>query len=89
MFSEGWTNPKHQVFFTGEENQSKEAHPPAMADESPILTSFHHQAPKLEDFFGDSSSIVRYSDSQTETQDSSLTQIYDHSSSVYFNEHQD
>ncbi|XP_022740265.1 AP2-like ethylene-responsive transcription factor AIL6 [Durio zibethinus] len=90
FYANGWTNPKHQVFFTeGEENQSNEAQPPAMADESPILTSFHQQAPKLEDFLGDSSSIVRYSDSQTETQDSSLTQIYDHSGSAYFNEHQD
>ena len=60
-----------------------------MADESPILTTFHQLAPKLEDFLGDSSFFVRYLDSQIETQDSSLTQIYDHSSSVYFNEHQD
>lgn len=67
------------------------------ADESPILSSFHHhQVPKLEDFLGDSSSIVRYSDnSQTETQDSSLThltQIYDHhnvGAAAYFNDHQD
>ncbi|OMO56291.1 hypothetical protein CCACVL1_26653 [Corchorus capsularis] len=90
FYANGWTNPKHQVFYPeGEESQSKEAQPPAMAaDESPILTSFN-QAPKLEDFFGDSSSIVRYSDSQTETQDSSLTQIYDHGGSAYFNEHQD
>ncbi|XVF15303.1 hypothetical protein REPUB_Repub09cG0139600 [Reevesia pubescens] len=90
FYANGWTNPKHQVFFTdGEENQSKETQPPAMADESSILTNFHQQAPKLEDFLGDSSSIVRYSDSQTETQDSSLTQIYDQSGSVYFNDHQD
>ncbi|XVE86873.1 hypothetical protein DITRI_Ditri18aG0070600 [Diplodiscus trichospermus] len=89
FYDNGWTNPKHQVFFSEEENQSKEAQPPDMADESPILTTFHQQAPKLEDFLGDSPSIVRYSDSQTETQESSLTQIYDHSSSAYFNEHQD
>lgn len=43
--------------------------------------------PKLEDFLGDSSSLIRYSDSQTETQDSSLTQIYDHGSG-YLNEQQ-
>ncbi|XP_039033635.1 AP2-like ethylene-responsive transcription factor AIL6 [Hibiscus syriacus] len=48
-----------------------------MADESSIFTSFHYQAPKLEDFLGDSWSIVRFSDSQTETQGSSLTQIYE------------
>ncbi|KAJ9177501.1 hypothetical protein P3X46_012717 [Hevea brasiliensis] len=64
--------------------------------EASILTSFidpeahHPQAPKLEDFLGDSSSIVRYSDnSQTETQDSSLTHIYDHGSAAYFNDQQD
>ncbi|XVF59110.1 hypothetical protein PTKIN_Ptkin07bG0248700 [Pterospermum kingtungense] len=90
FYANGWANPKHQAFFTQEEeNQSKEAQPQVMADESPLLTSFHHLAPKLEDFLGDSSTIVRYSDSQTETQDSSLTQIYDHSGSAYFNEPQD
>ncbi|XWS45024.1 hypothetical protein CRYUN_Cryun15aG0100500 [Craigia yunnanensis] len=90
FYANGWTNPKHQLFFTeGAENQRKEAQPPAMDDESHFLTSFLHQAPKLEDFLGDSSSIVRYSDSQTETQDSSLTQIYDHNGSAYLNEHQD
>ncbi|KAJ9170435.1 hypothetical protein P3X46_018542 [Hevea brasiliensis] len=64
--------------------------------ETAILTSFinpetHHQeAPKLEDFLGDSSSIVRYSDnSQTETQDSSLTHIYDQGSAAYFSDQQD
>ncbi|OMO95836.1 hypothetical protein CCACVL1_05221 [Corchorus capsularis] len=31
----------------------------------------------------------RKRNSQTETQDSSLTQIYDHGGSAYFNEHQD
>ncbi|KAF4357839.1 hypothetical protein F8388_001720 [Cannabis sativa] len=40
-------------------------------------------------FLGDSSSLVRYSDSQTETQDSSLTQIYDHSSTYFNDQHQD
>ncbi|KAK9012028.1 hypothetical protein V6N11_040098 [Hibiscus sabdariffa] len=88
FYANDWTNPK-QVVFTQGVNQSKETQAPTMADESPILTSFHHQVPKLEDFLGDSSSIVRYSDSQTETQDSSLTQIYDHSGTAYFNEHQD
>ncbi|EOA20260.1 hypothetical protein CARUB_v10000560mg [Capsella rubella] len=77
----GWTNQKPQEFFK-EEAQLAAA---SMAD-STILTTFvdpqsHHSQshiPKLEDFLGDSSSIVRYSDnSQTETQDSSLTQIYD------------
>lgn len=49
-----------------------------------------HPVPKLEDFLGDStSSIMRYSDSQTDTQDSStLTHIYEHGS-AYFSDHQD
>ncbi|CAB4283895.1 unnamed protein product [Prunus armeniaca] len=92
FYANGWTNPKSQGFFAdGEDhnNQSKQGH----AD-SPNLTSFidpqsHHQPiPKLEDFLGDSSSMVRYSDSQTETQDSSsLTHMYDQSS-AYFGDHQ-
>ncbi|KAK8556726.1 hypothetical protein V6N13_064735 [Hibiscus sabdariffa] len=76
----GWTNPKNQVFFEGEEKQSGEAQPQtagSMGNESPILTNFHYQAPKLEDFLGDTSSIVRFCESQTETQGSSLTQIYE------------
>ncbi|TYH49165.1 hypothetical protein ES332_D10G117200v1 [Gossypium tomentosum] len=91
FYANGWTNPKHQAFVQGEKNQSEEAQTAAsMADESPIFTSFHYQAPKLEDFLGDSSSMVRYSDSQAETQeDSSLTQIYDPSVSTYFDHHQD
>ncbi|TYJ14153.1 hypothetical protein E1A91_A10G098700v1 [Gossypium mustelinum] len=91
FYANGWTNPKHQAFVQGEKNQSEEAQTEAsMADESPIFTSFHYQAPKLEDFLGDSSSMVRYSDSQAETQeDSSLTQIYDPSVSTYFDHHQD
>ncbi|KAK9012027.1 hypothetical protein V6N11_040097 [Hibiscus sabdariffa] len=88
VYANDWTNTKQVIFRQGV-NRSKETQTAAMADESPILTSFHHQVPKLEDFLGDSSSIVRYSDSQTETQDSSLTQIYDHSSTAYLNEHRD
>ncbi|CAK7339640.1 unnamed protein product [Dovyalis caffra] len=85
----GWTNPKEAQVTTT-----------TMAESSSILTSLidpetqHQQVPKLEDFLGDSSSSinVRYSDnSQTETQDSSLTHIYDHhgSAAAYFNEQQD
>ncbi|GMI94120.1 PLETHORA 3, AINTEGUMENTA-like 6 [Hibiscus trionum] len=78
FYDNGWTNPKNQAFFEGEANQSGEAQTAAsMADESPIFTNFHYQAPKLEDFLGDSSSFVGFSDSQTETQGSSLTQIYE------------
>ena len=91
----GWTNPKPQVMYTeGDDYQVKEAATPSITNSS-MLTSFvdpqlhHQQVPKLEDFLGgDSSSLVRYSESQTETQDSSLTHIYDHGS-AYFNEQQD
>lgn len=90
----GWASPKPQVFYTGgEESQAKEAHAQSLADSS-IFTSFidtqsqNQPIPKLEDFLGDSSSMVRHSDSQTETQDSSLTQIYDQGT-AYFNEQQD
>lgn len=76
-----------------EENQGKEG---SIVSESNMITSFidlqnqNHPVPKLEDFFGgDSSSIVRYSDSQTETQDSSLTQIYDQSSTYFADQQQD
>ncbi|GAV70070.1 AP2 domain-containing protein, partial [Cephalotus follicularis] len=82
FYADGWTNPK-------EEEQA-----PIMAPNSTMINSFldpqtqNHQVPKLEDFFGDSASMVRYSDNQTETQDSSLTHIYDHGGgSAYFNEH--
>lgn len=79
-----WANPK-----------SQDSQAPSIADDSPIRTSFidlqsHSQAvPKLEDFLGESLSMVRYSDSQTETQDSSLTQIYDPTAgSAYFADQQ-
>lgn len=89
VYCVGWAHPKESQVTTT-----------TMAENSNILTSFigpetqHQQVPKLEDFLGDSSSSinVRYSDnSQTETQDSSLTHIYDHqgSAAAYFNEQQD
>jgi len=49
----------------------------------------HAPPPKLEDFLGHSSAVMRYSDSQTETQDSSLTHMYDHHGSAYFGDQQD
>ncbi|KAJ7943739.1 AP2-like ethylene-responsive transcription factor [Quillaja saponaria] len=95
FYANGWTEPKTQVPYTEEQNQNqrKEDRTQNIQDSS-ILTSFlnpqsqNHPVPKLEDFLGDSSSMVRYSDSQQETQDSSLTQIYDHGS-AYFNDQQD
>lgn len=74
------------------DSNKEQAPPHSMAE----LPSFLNHAPppavpKLEDFLGDSSSsMMRYSDSQTETQDSSLTHIYDHGgSAAYFGNHQD
>ncbi|XP_030499679.2 AP2-like ethylene-responsive transcription factor AIL6 isoform X2 [Cannabis sativa] len=97
FYTNAWSNQKSQVFFPdGEDHQGKHNGHSASIAESPVLTSFidprtqnHHPVPKLEDFLGDSSSLVRYSDSQTETQDSSLTQIYDHSSAYFNDQHQD
>ncbi|KAJ8771176.1 hypothetical protein K2173_025801 [Erythroxylum novogranatense] len=84
FYANVWANPKEaQTVTTMAEN---------FILTSPIDPEPHHShAPKLEDFFGDSStSMVRYSDnSQTETQDSSLTHIYDHGSATYFNDQQD
>ncbi|ESQ41002.1 hypothetical protein EUTSA_v10013081mg [Eutrema salsugineum] len=89
----GWTNQKPQELF------KEEAQIAASMADSTILTTFvdpqnhssQNHIPKLEDFLGDSSSIVRYSDnSQTETQDSSLTQIYDprhHHQTGFYSDH--
>ncbi|KAA8530750.1 hypothetical protein F0562_005482 [Nyssa sinensis] len=94
FYANGWTNPRAQAVYT-EDNQVKEVTGQNIGDSS-IFTSFidseiqHQTTPKLEDFLsGDSTSLVRYSDSQTETQDSSLTHIYEQSASAYFNDHQD
>lgn len=96
MFA-GWTNPKTQVLYTQvEQNQSKESQQVQNMGESSFLTGFmepqnqNQSVPKLEDFLGDSSSsMMRYSDSQTDTQDSStLTHIYDQGS-AYYSDQQD
>lgn len=91
FFAEGEDHHHHHQ--QGKESQAVST----IADDPPILTSFidpqtqNHPVPKLEDFLGDSSSMVRYSaaDSQTETQDSSLTQIYDQGSAYFSDQHQD
>nr|QNI23750.1 AP2/ERF transcription factor [Camptotheca acuminata] len=94
FYANGWTNPRAQAIYIGG-NQVKEVTEQNISDLS-IFPSFidseiqQQTAPKLEDFLGgDSTSLVRYSDSQTETQDSSLTHIYEQSASAYFNDHQD
>lgn len=66
MYTEGNHHIHHQ--------EEKEA----VTDSSTIFFETN-PPPKLEDFLGGDSYVHRYSDSQTETQDSSLTHIYDHS----------
>ncbi|KAF7829276.1 AP2-like ethylene-responsive transcription factor AIL6 [Senna tora] len=88
FYANGWTNLKSQVECNYQgQGRGSEA-------ESVILKSFmeaqnqnqNHGVPKLEDFLG-------YSDSQTETQDSSLTHIYEYeqggTGSGYFGDPQD
>ncbi|XP_050381551.1 AP2-like ethylene-responsive transcription factor AIL6 [Argentina anserina] len=84
FYTNGWTNPKPEVFYSevgGEEDQTSTKLASFVVD----TQTQNQPIPKLEDFLGDS--MVRYADSQTETQDSSLTQIYDQSS-AYFGDHQ-
>ncbi|XAR73497.1 hypothetical protein NMG60_11007484 [Bertholletia excelsa] len=91
FYANGWESSKAQGLYTGE-NQLKEVMGQGVGDSS-IFAGFadsqihQNQAPKLEDFLGGDSALVRYSESQTETQDSSLTHIYDQGgSAAYFNE---
>lgn len=66
MIFAGWTNLKSQAEYYNEAEQNQSRGGSLMM----APQNQNHEAPKLEDFLG-------YSDSQTETQDSSLTQIYD------------
>ncbi|XP_028754560.1 AP2-like ethylene-responsive transcription factor AIL6 [Neltuma alba] len=97
FYTNGWANPKPQVLYTqGELSENKESEAAHNMVESSFAPGFMEPqdqgqpVPKLEDFLGDSSSsIMRYSDSQTDTQDSStLTHIYDQGS-AYFGDQQD
>ncbi|XP_062005971.1 AP2-like ethylene-responsive transcription factor AIL6 [Rosa rugosa] len=87
LYANGWANPKSEVFYTeGEEDQqTKQTHSDSLASFIDPQTQ-NQPIPKLEDFLGDS--MVRYADSQTETQDSSLTQIYDQGSAYFGDHHQ-
>ncbi|KAL5556569.1 hypothetical protein UlMin_038805 [Ulmus minor] len=76
FYGNGWSNPKSQLLL-GEENPGKVSQTQSIGDSYIDSQNQTHPIPKLEDFLGDSSCMVRYSDSQTETQDSSLTHIYD------------
>nr|KYP66349.1 AP2-like ethylene-responsive transcription factor AIL6 [Cajanus cajan] len=90
LYNNGWGNGnlKSQVLMEQNLNQSEVS----FVDSSTHSRGVSHAPPpKLEDFLGsDSSAVMRYSDSQTETQDSSLTHMYDHhGSAAYFGDHQD
>ncbi|GMP32617.1 hypothetical protein CsSME_00006297 [Camellia sinensis var. sinensis] len=94
FYANGWENTKAECLYDDGENQVKQGQ--SIADSS-IFRSFvdsqiqQNTVPKLEDFLGgESSSLIGYSDSQTETQEdsSSLTHIYGQSgSTAYFNDH--
>lgn len=90
FYANDWTNPnKHHSFFTEESNQVKGYTEPASTGETYLIEHQTAVVPKLEDFLGgESSAIVHYTDSQTETQESSLTHIYE-PGSAYFNERRD
>ncbi|CAK9322015.1 unnamed protein product [Citrullus colocynthis] len=97
----GWSNnntshPKSSQLFFMDGDENNDAVKEDQTTTPTIFSTFlhpqthHHHQPKLEDFLGDSSPMVRYSDSQTDTQDSSLTHIYDHASAPpYFADQQD
>ncbi|XP_028058376.1 AP2-like ethylene-responsive transcription factor AIL6 [Camellia sinensis] len=94
FYANGWENTKAECLYDDGENQVKQGQ--SIADSS-IFRSFvdsqiqQNTVPKLEDFLGgESSSLIGYSDSQTETQEdsSSLTHIYgQNGSTAYFNDH--
>ncbi|KAK2995704.1 hypothetical protein RJ640_000402 [Escallonia rubra] len=89
FYANGWANQKAQAMYAeGDAHQAKEV-ADYMSFMDPQIEQ--HQVPKLEDFLGgDSTTLVRYSDSQTDTQDSSLTHLYDQGGSAsYFNDQQD
>ncbi|XP_027362839.1 LOW QUALITY PROTEIN: AP2-like ethylene-responsive transcription factor AIL6 [Abrus precatorius] len=85
LYSNGWGNPKSQVLLEQNLNHSNVS----FMESAQTQSVSHAPPPKLEDFLGDSSAVMRYSDSQTETQDSSLTHMYDHHGSAYFGDQQD
>ncbi|CAN4097322.1 unnamed protein product [Withania somnifera] len=69
FYPHGWMNPKtHQVMYS--EGEKQFFHQGLFMDNNynPQIIHHHQVPPKLEDFFG----------GETETQDSSLTHIYDH-----------
>ncbi|KAM2700875.1 hypothetical protein FF1_002686 [Malus domestica] len=81
-------NPK--CFFIDSEEQSKQQGQSHSPNLSPFVNPQSHtqHIPKLEDFLDDSSSMVCYSNSQTETQDSSsLPHMYDQSCTYFGGNH--
>ncbi|XP_057961898.1 AP2-like ethylene-responsive transcription factor AIL6 isoform X2 [Malania oleifera] len=94
FYGNEWAGPKAEAaLYAGTDNHD-EVKDMAVAD-SCVLSGYinsetHHSSPvipKLEDFLGGDPSIVQYSDSQTETQDSSLTHIYDQGSAYFADQH--
>nr|GLL18921.1 AP2-like ethylene-responsive transcription factor AIL6 [Ipomoea trifida] len=99
FYANGWANQKVEVMYSEAENHENEVSGNGgescifqglMESQIPAAAAQPPAPPKLEDFLG-GDTLVRYSDSQTETQDSSLTHLYDQggSAAAYFNEHQD
>ncbi|KAK6150339.1 hypothetical protein DH2020_015271 [Rehmannia glutinosa] len=66
FYATGWPNQKAEAMFTESENHHVKEH-----NNASIFTGYMHPPPKLEDFFSGGGE-------STETQDSSLTHIYDH-----------
>ncbi|CAH9133574.1 unnamed protein product [Cuscuta epithymum] len=100
FYTNGWANPKPEMMYSPENREREVAGLSLNGEPSGFhgfMESQIHHPPPLEDFLGGcgDSALVRYSESQTETQDSSsLTHIYDHGggggcAEAYFNEQQD
>ncbi|XP_019055718.1 PREDICTED: AP2-like ethylene-responsive transcription factor AIL6 isoform X2 [Nelumbo nucifera] len=90
FYGNDWASLKTQMPYTEEEEakEVKDVKAHNAADTSMLASlnpQIQHTVPKLEDFLGGhSSSLARYSDSQTETQESSLTNVYEQGCSSLF-----
>ncbi|GAB4847212.1 hypothetical protein Ancab_026221 [Ancistrocladus abbreviatus] len=95
-----WLSTKAQAIYAAEGQrevvvvggQSMEDSPAMISNFAAAQQIESEQTPKLEDFLGGDTALVRYSENSqtTETQDSSsLTHIYDQNSAAYFGEQQD
>ncbi|GAB4848802.1 hypothetical protein Ancab_003595 [Ancistrocladus abbreviatus] len=94
-----WLSARAPAIYAEDEQREVEGGQKGMEDSSAMIASFSgarqidsHPPPKLEDFLGGDTALIRYPDNSqtTETQDtSSLTHIYDQNSAAYFSEQQD